>query len=284
MTVLGSFEAGIADFQDLAESEQKKIFGNFQTFLRTSAVNLAVINRDPNFKLEVDKDASTLTIAGTKFDLLNPSDVQFAQALLRIRYESNKLLDIGTLAGNEQERLRVLMEQEAQILDLKNQAGQIVLDSQMAKLYSPEELAEAARLYVASQKLGSISVGDMGDGESSPSFLRSQIEQDFGIEIRTFEEVSANPGAVILYRLLKKTDYPTKWNEESLKLLSSVLVTLPEDFYRGRRIILGPDKLCGRQLTEDHQYPVIVSYDSFRAEVPRDGARILVHDLPIQRL
>ena len=125
---------------------------------------------------------------------------------------------------------------------------------------------------------------------SSPEEISSriqEIENEFGIEINTFDDISQYPAIKLLYGL-QNIIIPVnqEWNEDNLNLLENVFEYIPQDFYEPRNgekvhIILGPAFHCGYDMkgfTPKYPYEVMLSYSLFKPEKPLTAALAGTHE------
>lgn len=116
--------------------------------------------------------------------------------------------------------------------------------------------------------------------------LRHSIEDKFGIELQTFDNISQNPATKLFYGFENLLSVNQEWNENNLELLGKLLEYIPSDFYKPRsgekvNVILGPTSHCGHDikgLTPKYAYEVMLSYSLFRPEKPLTAALVTTHE------
>src|SRR3990167_1897080 len=117
--------------------------------------------------------------------------------------------------------------------------------------------------------------------------LRRSIEEEFGIKLHTFDEISLIPVIKVRHGVKNLFSSNQDWTEQNLNLLVQVLARLPKDLYSQREdgekvhIILGPAGLCGwdkQNLTPNYPRQIMLPYDLFKTETPLSAEWITAHE------
>lgn len=147
-SVLGFLEWNLEKAENLSEPGFKEDFGSFLSyFLKISAKNFGSINADSEFNLVVSPELNSLSVKNTAFNLNNPADTQMVLAILKNRYEMNKLLEEVGVWARQGKNFQSRLEEEQGILRLKNSRVEIVFAAENLRLYSSEHFARVGDFF-----------------------------------------------------------------------------------------------------------------------------------------